>query len=145
MSTRARIAIPSTGGRFRSIYCHCDGDPGGVGKVLVQHYASNAKALALIEVGDVSKLRPKLAPNTAQTHTYEIDQPGATVAYGRDRGDKDCLALASNSFNALVAAAGQCNAEYLYVFVSGKWLYTAIPWIRGALPPTESQLREVAI
>ncbi len=57
MGTRSRIAIPSTGGRFKSIYCHWEGDTTGVGKVLTEHYASSARAKALIKVGDISTLR----------------------------------------------------------------------------------------
>ncbi len=142
MGTRSRIAFPSTGGRFKSIYCHWEGDTSGVGKVLVEHYASAARAKALIKVGDISTLRARLAPTKGVLHTFENPVCDTTVVYGRDRGDKDCHALTSNNFSALVFAAGECNAEYVYVFTDGKWLYTPVPWIRGVPPPTTSDLLE---
>jgi|GEM_PF-655416 len=143
MGTRSRIAIPSTGGRFKSIYCHWEGEPAQVGKVLVEHYASAARVRALIKVGDISTLCARLAPAKGVAHTFDNPECDTTVVYGRDRGDKDCQALTSNNFSALVFAAGECNAEYVYVFADGKWLYTSIPWLTGAPLPVASDLREV--
>ncbi len=143
MGTRSRIAFPSTGEQFKSIYCHWEGNPAWVGKVLVEHYASAARAKALIKVGDISTLRARLAPAKGVVHTFENPVCDTTVAYGRDRGDKDCQALTSNNFSALVFAAGECNAEYVYVFADGKWLYTPISWLSGVPLPVASDLREV--
>jgi len=143
MSTRSRIAIPSTGGRFKSIYCHWDGEPAWVGRILVECYASATHARALIKVGDISTLCARLAPDKGVLHTFDNPVRYTTVAYGRDRGDEDCQALTSNNFSALVFAAGECNAEYVYVFAEGKWLYTPVPWLSGVPLPTASDLREV--
>ena len=43
---------------YLRIYCHCDGYPEGVGKLLLEHFNSYEKALNLTTVGDISSLRP---------------------------------------------------------------------------------------
>jgi hypothetical protein len=144
MSTRARIALAMTNGKFKSIYVHKDGYPEGVGSMLVQHYGTAPKVQALLKLGDISRLGPALSPSAQQSHSFCSPALGVTVAYKRDRGDKETAALTSINFTALAAAAADCNAEYIYALAANRWLFTPIPWINGVAMPVELDLREVA-
>ena len=143
MSTRARIAIPLANGRFRSIYSHAGGGPDGVGKTLCQHYNSPALATALVKLGGISRLRPRLGPTEGEVHTFAAPLPDVTVAYGRDRGDKDFAPLVSNNFTALVTHTAESWADYLYVWRGDRWTYTAVPPLDVVILPTANELQEV--
>lgn len=56
MSTRSRIAMIYEDDTVKSIYCHFDGYPSGVGKTLTNHYINPEKVKALMELGDISSL-----------------------------------------------------------------------------------------
>ena len=143
MSTRARIAIPLANGRFRSIYSHAGGGPDGVGQTLCKHYNSTALATALVKLGGISRLRPRLAPAEGEVHSFAAPLPDVTVAYGRDRGDKDFAPLVSNNFTALVTHTAESWGEYLYVWLGDQWKYTTVPPLEVVPLPTESDLLEV--
>lgn len=87
MATRSRIAIETTAGKVRSIYCHWDGYPGNNGKILMEHYTDKEKIINLIELGDISSLAPEV--NTDLPHTFNSPVEGVVVAYGRDRKEKN--------------------------------------------------------
>ena len=70
MSTRSLIAKQNKNGSITSIYCHNDGYPSGVGKILKEHYANNRKVVSLIALGWISSLEKTI---------------NGTVAYYRDR------------------------------------------------------------
>ena len=111
MSTRSRIAVVLPNGRFISVYCHQEGYPEGVGWMLAEHYGTAELALALVALGDLSRLRQRLAPPEGIAHTFDNALACVTVAYGRDRKDKGAGAVRSVNFTALVATADQHNAE----------------------------------
>ena len=60
MSTRSRIGIENENGRVSSIYCHWDGYPEYVGKVLKENYSDRDKVKQLLELGDISILKEDL-------------------------------------------------------------------------------------
>ncbi len=142
MITRARIAIPMRDGRFKSIYTHWDGAPDTMGKTLVDHYHSKKLASAVLDLGSISELHARLAPAKGERHSFNKPLPGVTLAYGRDRGDKDCASTCSATVADLVAAADDSGGEFVYVFSDGRWLYSPIPW-PGTGQPSEIGLREV--
>ncbi len=96
MATRSRIGMECTdafGNKFvRSIYCHYDGYPEGVGATLQEHYLDREKVADLIDLGSISFLDKEISrlTPTASTrpHSFEHPIPGVTVAYHRDRGDE---------------------------------------------------------
>ena len=63
MATRSLIAISNNNGSFEAIYCHWDGYPRGVGKVLFEHYTDYEKIRKLIYTGDVSSFDENGVPN----------------------------------------------------------------------------------
>lgn len=140
MSTRARIALALANGKFRSIYLHKDGYSEGVGRVLDQHYSSTKLVKSLLALGDLSRLSPELAPAIGQNHDFGNPSPGVTVAYGRDRGDKETAAITSVNLTALAAAAAECNAEFLYVFDDDEWSFTPVSSASGTALPIDTKM-----
>lgn len=69
------------------IYNHSDGYLDYLGQMLIKHYNSEEKAKALVNLGDVSVVKEKLAPEYGTTHTFDNRQEGVSVFYNRDRGE----------------------------------------------------------
>ena len=122
MATRSRIAMECTdasGNKIvKSIYCHWDGYPEGVGATLQKHYLDREKVAALIELGAISSLEKEVAPTGP--HSFDRPQPGVVVAYHRDRGedpiDPRVDASVSDFFNSDIE-------QYGYLFTDeGEWL-----------------------
>lgn len=85
MSTNALIALQNPDGTVTAIYLHWDGDEAGA--TLAQHYSTPERARALLDLGDLSQLYARIAPEPLENHTYSTPAPGVTVAYYRDRGE----------------------------------------------------------
>ncbi|MHB9130369.1 MAG: hypothetical protein ACYDBB_04660 [Armatimonadota bacterium] len=138
MSTRSRIAVKREDETFRSVYCHFDGYPAGVGATLAAHYTDPAKVERLIGLGDLSSLGPEIG----ERHPFD-DRSEATagwcLAYGRDRNEDGTASAASADFNTLAALTEGCGGEYLYVFADGTWrCYDAKGRPIAAEPPAHS-------
>lgn len=69
-----------------SIYCHWDGYPTGVGKMLLEHYQDADKVNRLIALGNISYLEKEV--ETEKEHSFDCPAKGVTVAYHRDRGEE---------------------------------------------------------
>lgn len=107
MGTRSRIAAKNADGTFTSIYCHWDGYPEHVGKILNEHYQDEAKVRALLALGDISSLG---------------QDTDSTVAYGRDKGEADVQGEVCNGIEALRNLTKDSGGEWLYVYDNGAWL-----------------------
>ena len=122
MSTRCRIAKQIGDDKYKSIYCHNDGYFDWVGRILKEHYTDPVKVDELINLGDISSLRPEVAPPEGKEHSFENALDDVVIAYGRDRGETGVDALTSSSYDALQDLCVDCDAEYLYVFgLDNKW------------------------
>ena len=120
MATRSRIGMEQPNGEVRSIYCHWDGYPEGVGATLQEHYTDPAKVEALIALGDISVLEPLVEPDVPGVeHSFANPAPCVTVAYHRDRGES----FFPPRVDASVESFSQSDIEeYGYVFTqSGEW------------------------
>ena len=60
MATRSNIGIENENGRVNAIYCHWDGYPEYVGKILKENYSDRNKLQQLLELGDISVLKEDL-------------------------------------------------------------------------------------
>jgi hypothetical protein len=122
MSTRSFIAKVTDDG-YRSVYCHSDGYPDYVGRILRDHYADPAKVVALIGLGNLSRLGPEIGEKH-DFNNYGMDRPDWCLAYGRDRGDAQQEAGEDATFDELATSARESNAEWLYIFApaAGGWL-----------------------
>ena len=123
MSTNAFIGIRENNS-ITYIYNHSDGYLEYLGRMLLEHYNSEEKAKALVELGDVSILKEKLAPAEGTVHNFDYDkrQEGVSVFYGRDRGE-DWENIKPVTIQNTVFDEHQYY-NYLYDVEEGRWLFT---------------------
>jgi hypothetical protein len=119
MATRSNIGIVNEDGSITGIYCHFDGYPEYVGKMLLNHYNNDDIVNGLMNLGNLSILDEKLY--STDIHTFNEPEDGVCVAYGRDRGD---TGTDSRTFEDL----GEyehfgSGVDYQYLYDNGKWMY----------------------
>ncbi len=93
------------------MYCHSDGYVEYNGKMLCEHYMDKAKVAALIELGNMSYLKPTIEES---------------FFYDRDRGDRDCGPTVKFTLHMMMRKAARSNAEYFYLFSDGEWQVSAV-------------------
>lgn len=113
MGTRSDIIVHRADGKWSRIYCHWDGYPEGVGKTLFDNYANPAKAERLVALGDISSLGAKVT--RPKGHSFDTPKEGYTVAYGRDRGEKDTNATVGDTLEDVWPQPSTWT-EFTYVF-----------------------------
>ena len=127
MSTRSAIGIKNKKGEVKAIYCHFDGYPEYVGKVLVENYDTTEKVEELLALGDLSSLGERVKPNENETHTFENSVDDVTVAYHRDRGEELIAARTYSSIGKFIRAFEDAWCEFFYVFDNNEWyVYTKV-------------------
>jgi len=126
MATRSYIGVQKPDGSIEAVYCHFDGYPQGVGHTLHTHYNSLLAAASILELGDLSYLAEKLAPEPGQDHKFGNAVEGVTVAYGRDRGEKGTEAKNFESIDKFMFYCSSSWAEYVYLFRDGAWYYSEV-------------------
>jgi hypothetical protein len=95
MGTRSTIALEYADGTIEQVYCHWDGYLAHNGQILQKHYSNPFILRDLIELGDISSLKPTVGTKHAFSHfDTEMDQKEysekygeMTTFYGRDRGE----------------------------------------------------------
>jgi hypothetical protein len=117
MATRSNIAYKTPEGKIRSAYCHYDGYPEHNGEMLRRHYMDGDKVKMLVDLGDMSVLRPKVFP-TNTTHSFETPEDDVTIFYGRDRGETGVDFREYDDFAEYV----ENGEEYMYFFDGNDWL-----------------------
>ena len=116
MATRSNIAYKTAEGKIRSVYCHWDGYPEHNGEMLNRYYTDFDKVKALVDLGSLSCLRPKVNAQEGK-HNFESPQEDVTIAYHRDRGES--LHISEYDNVADYVADGE---EYMYLYSNGEWL-----------------------
>lgn len=121
MATRARIGIENGDGSVLSIYTHWDGYPEHHGPILLETYADEESASALIALGDLSILGRDLG----EAHDFDSHEPDSDVclAYGRDRGEAGVDAIEHDADDW-----PDSGHEYEYLYRSGVWYFRPRPW-----------------
>ena len=120
MATRSRIGIENPDGTVSSVYCHWDGYPSNNGRILCEHYTDREKVQKLIELGSLSLLDERVAPEANEPHTFDKPINGVTVAYHRDRGEDYDEPRLDES---IAKYAKSDIEEYGYVFTKkGEWV-----------------------
>jgi hypothetical protein len=106
--------------KIRSIYCHYDGYPEGVGKTLLQYYNSWSKIKPLIDLGDISSLGLTIG----KKHDFDNEKlrNKMTTFYGRDRGEKGTKARVDSSSESYVNINKDWDIEYFYLYENDEWL-----------------------
>ena len=125
MSTRSFIAKQIGKDAYLTVYCHSDGYLTHNGALLLDCYNTPDQVDELLKLGDLSFLAESLHPNPDYPHSFDYGerQQGVTVAYGRDRGDKDVTAR-----KMTMAQLDDPNnwTAYVYIFTrENKWKYFA--------------------
>lgn len=127
MSTPCMIGIRQKDGIIRAIYCHHDGTPDRVGKLLRNHYGHADRVNLLIDGGDISSLGVLLTPDPHHEHTFYDPQQDVTVYYHRDRLDSwdDCH---PEEFPDVLSFTNAIGIDYYYLFDTqiNQWM-THIP------------------
>ena len=107
MATRSFIGKQLPNGHITGVYCHWDGYPLGVGTVLENHYTTEERVDALLDLGSLSHLGSDLT---------------STVAYHRDRGEEKAYPLEYESLDDLEwNVRSDLGAEYAYVWMVDEW------------------------
>lgn len=124
MSTRSTIAkVQEDGQTIRSIYCHFDGYPEYVGKVLQENYTDMNKIDQLLALGDISVLDREIGE--AQTDAFIAPdftrKEGYCLAYGRDGGEPGIDALVHANENEWLGFRKGSWCEYGYLWNDGSW------------------------
>ena len=131
MATRSTITLATPKG-YDSIYCHYDGYPSHVGKILKQYYNTEDKVKELIALGSLSSLDKHLAPEEGVKHTWDKPASDVTVAYHRDRGEDT---LPNVKYYDTLYQVYWNGEEYNYVFEDGEWKLLVEENYRGVLKP----------
>lgn len=117
MATRSLIGKLNPDNTFTYIYCHWDGYPRSVGNKLVDNYFTNDRVNALLELGDLSVLGEKIG-GKQNFNDLESHMPQWCLAYGRDRGDKNCDAKIIKLEELKTIDHGQ---DYIYIWGGNMW------------------------
>jgi hypothetical protein len=104
---------------YKAIFCHWDGYPEHVGKMLKEHYNTPKKVEELISLGDIDCLYETIGIK----HDGTIRQPPAMTTFAnRDLGVRweDVKPKRFLTFDELKTVASNSWAEFLYVFYPDK-------------------------
>ena len=118
MATRGRIGMVLDNGTVASIYQHWDSYPCGLGATLLDNYKDKTKVEKLIALGDCSSVREEVDIPEGKTHTFDKPLDNVTVAYGRDRGEKNTEPRLDKNEKDFWNSDIE---EYGYLFKDGKW------------------------
>ena len=99
MGTRSDIIVHCADGSWKRIYCHWDGYLSHNGRILFDHYTTQALAEALVAPGDMSSLAPKC--DKPAGHSFDNKIEGYCVYYGRDRGETGVEPRVGKSLQAI--------------------------------------------
>lgn len=113
MSTRCRIGKLNDDGTVTSIYCHFDGYPDRVGRILYEYYTSIEDTDSLIALGDISSLGKRVNP--IGDHSFENPEKDTTVAYGRDKGETGVDSRVDKSVEEYLSNKHDWDIDYKYL------------------------------
>lgn len=99
-----------------SIYT-LDGYVSGVGKILVDHYASAEKTRALISLGDISNLGAEIGSK----HDFDCCPSNETNFYGRDRGNDECEYIMDSSVKEFLTNMSDGRYNFVYLLTKDGW------------------------
>ena len=133
MSTPSFIGVLCKEGIIKFVYCHSDGYPSYLGKMFLEHYNTPELATALVDLGSLSMVRERLAPDEGEMHGFGT-KGGVTTAYHRDRGDDleidsivvDTPVVLKNAETLFLNILKEENITYGYLYnIADKLWYAA--------------------
>ena len=128
MGTRSTIALEFADGTVHQVYCHWDGYLAHNGQILLKHYSNPFILRDLIDLGDISSLKPTVGTKHAFSHfDTEMDQKeysekygNMTTFYGRDRGETGISAKKFKDYADYVENFQQEEYDYILRNIDGK-------------------------
>jgi hypothetical protein len=128
MGTRSTIALEFADGTVEQVYCHWDGYLAHNGQILQKHYINPFVLRDLIDLGDISSLRPQIGTKHAFSHfSTEMTQEQYTALYGemttfygRDRGESGCDKKVFVDFQDYLAHHQYEEYDYILRNINGK-------------------------
>ena len=118
MSTHALISYKISNDEYKTIYVHNDGMLSSLGNKLLNYYNSDDKALALVNLGDLSAVYKLLEPTTS-THSFNNPEKDVTIAYHRDRGEDYSIAILNS--DSLIEWSKEFDIEESYLWNEDSW------------------------
>ena len=127
MGTRSAIGIKH-GDVVKAIYCHYDGYPEYMGRVLTLYYQDSIKVNKLISMGDMSSIGAAIGSKHAFNDRSNYLDNGVAeqcTFYARDRGEED---VEFRTFQSEQDFLDNFNAgeEFHYLFKDGAWYYSEL-------------------
>ena len=132
MATRSTIALEYADGTIGQVYCHWDGYLEHNGAMLSKHYSNPFILRDLIDLGDVSSLKPTIGTQHAFSklevpmdgEAYDKLYGDMTTFYGRDRGEEGTGAKTFIDFQDYMVRFQ--HEEYAYILrKDGNWYVKA--------------------
>ena len=85
--------------------------------MLTTYYNTPALASELVNLGDLSRIGPKIGEVTS----FDDPAPDQCVFYGRDRGEDDTEFELYSTQDEFIDMFKHSYAEWAYIFDNGKW------------------------
>ena len=128
MGTRSTIALEYADGTVEQVYCHWDGYLEHNGKILQEYYSNPFILRDLIDLGDISSLRPTVGTKHAfsrlevpmDDEAYDKLYGDMTTFYGRDRGEDGVSAKKFASYEDYLLNHQYEEYEYILRSVGGE-------------------------
>ena len=129
MGTRSTIALEFADGTVEQVYCHWDGYLSHNGQILLKHYSNPFILRDLIDLGDISSLKPTIGTKHAFSHfelraeevaEYKVLTENMTTFYGRDSGETGTDKKSFVDFQDYLAHHQYEEYDYILRNVNGK-------------------------
>jgi hypothetical protein len=128
MATRSTIALEFADGTIGQVYCHWDGYLSHNGKMLQEYYSNPFILRDLIDLGDISSLRPSIGTkhpfsqfdNGMSTEEFNALYRDMTTFYGRDRGENNTKVRYFKDYEHFLVDGQEEEYDYILRNVNGK-------------------------
>ena len=128
MATRSTIALEFADGTIGQVYCHWDGYLSNNGKILFENYSNHFILRDLIDLGDLSSLRPTIGTKHAfsefdvkseEVESFRKLTENMCTFYGRDRGEASVEARYFKDYLHFLVDGQQEEYDYILRNVDG--------------------------
>ena len=152
MGTRSTIALEFADGTVEQVYCHWDGYLAHNGQMLQEHYSNPFILRDLIDLGDISSLRPTVGTKHAFSR-LEVPMDGEaydklygdmTTFYGRDRGETGTSAKKFASYEDYLLNHQYEEYEYILRSVHGQAVWFVADHSEDFKPLMQALVEEAA-
>jgi hypothetical protein len=153
MGTRSTIALEFADGSVEQVYCHWDGYLAHNGHILQNHYSNPFILRDLIDLGDISSLRPTIGTKHAfsqfelraeEVAGFKLLTENMTTFYGRDRGETGTSAKKFASYEDYLLNHQYEEYEYILRSVHGQAVWFVADHSEDFKPLMQALVEEAA-